>query len=258
MKTLRAIKSISLSETRWLAYATAGVAGAFGLSSSAEAEIHYSGNVSIELTRNARAVLPLSNGASLVFENVFGGSTFLQDFYLLIKGVISGSARGYFSSASRNLLSNLRPRENVSAGTFGSVAGNPVHGVLISFWSDGSFAPPEFGRVRGFVGFRFNTGNGTQYGWARIQTTDDINHRIHDIIKDYAWGDVGDTILTGQKQSLQQGNENSDELGTDHELDDSAPELESLGGLALGAAGLLALRKRKQTTGSASQMQSVL
>jgi len=156
------------------------------------------------------------------------------------------------------LLSNLRPRENVSAGTFGSVAGNPVHGVLISFWSDGSFAPPEFGRVRGFVGFRFNTGNGTQYGWARIQTKDDSNNRIHGIIEDYAWGDVGDAILTGQTHSLQQGNENSNELGTGQESDDSAPELESLGGLALGAAGLLALRKRKQTTGNASQMQSVL
>jgi len=231
MKTLREIKSVSLSETRWLAYATAGVAGALGLSSSAEAEIHYSGNVSIELTRNARAVLPLSNGASLVFENVFGGSTFLQDFYLLIKGVISGSARGYAHSGSRNLVSNLRPRENVSAGEFYSVAGNPVHGVLISFWSDGSFAPPEFGRVRGFVGFRFNTGNGTQYGWARIQTTDDSNHRIHDIIKDYAWGDVGDVILTGQTQSLQQGNANS------------VPG--SLGLLAFGAQGVEAWRTQR-------------
>ena len=68
MKTLRAINSVSLSETRWLAYATAGVASAFGLSSSAEAEIHYSGNVFIKLTGNAKASLPLSNGASLFLE----------------------------------------------------------------------------------------------------------------------------------------------------------------------------------------------
>src|SRR5438552_14943773 len=115
MKTLRAIKSVSLSETRWLAYATAGVASAFGLSSSAEAEIHYSGNVSIKLTGNAQASLPLSNGASLEFRNIFEGSTFLQDFYFLMKGVISGSAR---EGSIHHWLLDLPPGENVSAGTF--------------------------------------------------------------------------------------------------------------------------------------------
>ncbi len=231
MKPVRQIKSLSLSETRWLAYATAGVAGAFGLSSSAEAEIHYSGNVFIALTGYARASLPLSNGASLFFEN-FGGSTFWQHFYFLMKGVISGSARAYAQGFSGfNLLSNLPSGENVSAGRFGSVAGNPGYGVLIANWSDGAFAPPEFERLRGFVGFRFNTGNGTQYGWARIQTKDDNNHRIHDVIKDYAWGDVGDRIRTGQKSSS-------------GDMVDAVTDSGSVGLLALGAAGLVAWRKR--------------
>ena len=234
MKTIRQVKSLSLSETRWLAYATAGVAGAFGLSSSAEAEIHYSGNVSIELTGNAQASLPLSNGASLVFKNIFGGSTFLQDFYFLIKEVISGSARGYASTTlrDRRFLSNLPPRENVSAGEFLSVAGSPGHGVLISNWSDGAFSPIG-GWPRGFVGFRFNTGNGAQYGWARIQTKNDSNNHIHDVIKDYAWGDVGDRIRTGQKSSA--GN-----------MVDTVTESGSVGLLALGAAGLVAWRKRRE------------
>src|ERR1044071_230055 len=121
MKTLRAINSVSLSETRWLAYAAAGVASAFGVSSSAEAEIHYSGNVFIPLTGYARASLPLSNGASLVFEN-FGGSTFWQDFDFLMKGVISGSAR---KGVIHNWLADLPSGENVSAGEFYSVAGDP-------------------------------------------------------------------------------------------------------------------------------------
>ena len=238
MKNLRAIKSVSLSETRWLAYATAGVAGAFGLSSSAEAEIHYSGNVSIKLTGNAQASLPLSNGASLVFENFFGGSTFLQHFHFLIKGVISGSARGYFQSASgaRNWLSNLPPGRNVSAGEFLPVTGNPGFGVLFTFWSDGAFSPIG-GIPRGFVGFRFNTGNGAQYGWARIQTQDVIingNHHVRDVIKDYAWGDVGDAILTGQTHSLQQGNANS--------------VSGSLGLLAFGAQGVDAWRTQRLPT----------
>src|SRR5438874_7954091 len=144
MKPIRQVKSLSLSETRWLAYATAGVASAFGLSSSAEAEIHYSGNVFIALTGYARASLPLSNGASLVFEN-FGGSTFWQHFDFLMKGVISGSARAYaHTSGGFNELSNLPSGANVSAGEFGSVAGNPGYGVLIANWSDGAFAPSQF------------------------------------------------------------------------------------------------------------------
>jgi hypothetical protein len=109
MKTLRAITSVSLSEARWLAYATAGVAGAFDLSSSAEAEIHYSGNVSIQLTGNAQASLPLSNGASLVFQNIFGGSTYVQDFYFLIKG---GDLR-----VRPRILSELPSRLSIQSGS---------------------------------------------------------------------------------------------------------------------------------------------
>src|SRR5215471_17663316 len=83
----------SITPGRWATYAAAGAASALTCASSAEAEIHYSGNVSIKLTGNAQASLPLSNGASLVFENIDPGSTFWQDFDFLIKGVISGSAR---------------------------------------------------------------------------------------------------------------------------------------------------------------------
>jgi MYXO-CTERM domain-containing protein len=236
MKTLRAIKSVSLSEKRWLAYATAGAAGAFGLSSTAEAEIHYSGNVSIKLKGHARATLPLSNGASLVFQNKDTGSTFWQDFDFVITGAISGSARPVYGSRYI-FLANLPEGENVSAGSFSSVAGHPNIGVLISNWSDGQFSPVG-GSGRGFVGFRFNTGNGTQYGWARISTRDDIingRHHIRDNIKDYAWGDVGDVIRTGQKSS------SGDTVDT---VTDSG----SIGLLALGAAGLVAWRKRREQT----------
>src|ERR1041384_4698797 len=224
--TIRQMKSISISETRWLAYATAGVAGAFGLSSSTEAEIHYSGDVHIHLVGDARATLPLSNGAYLVFENFFG-TTFIQTFTFVIKGVISGSARGvrYFPGSVR--LSNLGARKNVSSGRFLPVIGNAHHGVLFTNWSDGQFAIT----ADGFVAFRFNTGNGTQYGWARIKTTTGSNYHVHDLIKDYAWGDVGDAILTGQRHSLQPASAES--------------VLGSLGLLAFGAQGLDAWRTQR-------------
>jgi LPXTG-motif cell wall-anchored protein len=48
-------------------------------------------------------------------------------------------------------------------------------------------------------------------------------------VVDYAYGDPGDTVFAGQKSG------------------DSAPRLESLGGLAIGAAGLLAWRRRKSS-----------
>ena len=220
----------SISNRRWTAYMAAAAASTFAGAGSAEAEIHYSGDVSIKLTGNAQASLPLSNGASLLFEN-FGGSTFWQNFDFLIKGVINGSARAYFHGGNFNELSNLPQGQNVSAGRFYSVAGDPGYGALIANWSDGAFAPPQFGRLRGFVGFRFNTGKGTQYGWARIQTRNDDNDRIHDLIKDYAWGDVGDAISTGQKHSLQPANANS------------VPG--SLGLLAFGAQGLDAWRTQR-------------
>jgi MYXO-CTERM domain-containing protein len=228
MKSLRRTSSLSISETRWLAYATAGVASAFGLSSSAEAEIHYSGNVSIQLTGNAQASLPLSNGASLVFENIFRGSTFLQSFFFSIKGVIFGSA---WESRIHHWLSNLAPRENVSAGNFYSVAGEPDHGVVFENWSDGNFQP--FYGDRGFIGFRFDNGKGTQYGWGRIQTKRDFHNRAHEVIKDYAWADVGEDIRTGQTSS------SGDMVNT---VTDSG----SVGLLALGAAGLVAWRKRRK------------
>ncbi len=213
----------SISNSRWATYAAAGAATALTCANSAEAEIHYSGDVSIKLTGNAQVSLPLSNGASLVFENIFSGSTFLQHFYLSIKGVVSGSAR---EGRIHSWLLDLPSGENVSAGTFGSVAGNPDHGIIFTFWSDGYFQP--YYGTRGFIGFRFNTGNGTQYGWARIETSEGSNYRTRETIKDYAWGDVGDAILTGQKHSLQPANANS------------VPG--SLGLLAFGAQGLDAWR----------------
>src|SRR5437762_13534163 len=114
MKPFSRINSFPISETRWLAYVTAGAASALACANSAEAEIHYSGNVSIKLAGNARASLPLSNGAFLFFKNSQGGDTFLQWGNFLMKGVISGSARGEDFGYDRIFLNNLPPGENVS------------------------------------------------------------------------------------------------------------------------------------------------
>jgi hypothetical protein len=77
----------------------------------------------------------------------------------------------------------------------------------------------------GLIGFKFNNGAGVQYGWVRVKMAG--NPKNNFVVVDYAYGDPGDVVLAGQK------------------FDDSAPSLESLGGLALGAAGLLAWRQRR-------------
>ena len=224
-KQQRSINSVST--TRWTAYMAAAAASTFAGAGSAEAEIHYSGNVGRQLTGNARASLPLSTGASLVFRNIFGGfaSHYLQHFFFFMRGVTSGSA---WEGPIHHWIVPLGNGENVSAGRFYSVAGN-THGIIFTDFSDGYFQP--FYGTRGYIGFRFNTGKGTQYGWARIQTTMDANYHAHETIKDYAWGDVGDAILTGQKHSLQPANANS------------VPG--SLGLLAFGAQGLDAWRTQR-------------
>ena len=72
----------------------------------------------------------------------------------------------------------------------------------------------------GFIGLKFNTGAGVQYGWVHINMNGSPDNSY--TMVDYAWGDVGDTILTGQ-----------------------IPEPGSLALLAVGAVGLLAWRRQR-------------
>jgi hypothetical protein len=78
----------------------------------------------------------------------------------------------------------------------------------------------------GFIGFKFNNGSGDQYGWVRIQTRGGFLNSF--ILRDFAYGGVGDRIRAGQTSS-----------------NEVVPIEGSLGGLALGAAGLLAWRRRR-------------
>ncbi|MGH8094268.1 MAG: hypothetical protein ACREIF_12485 [Chthoniobacterales bacterium] len=234
MKRSSRTRSFLVSNPRWLAYVTAGAATAIAGARYAEAEIHYSGQ-SIRLRGDVAVDLPLSNGASLVFQLIGRGTTYQQEATFKIQGAISGSARAYGSltQGGRNLLSKLYPNDVVSNGPFSSVGGSPGFGVLFS--SDaGQFFPDG-----GIVGFRFDTGRGTQYGWARVRT--DRVFRTHEhyhmIVEDYAWADPGESIQAGQKHSAPQ-------------QADALSKKGSLGLLAAGARGLTVWRAaRAQTNG---------
>jgi hypothetical protein len=118
--------------------------------------------------------------------------------------------------------------ENISSGHFTHVglAGYPSYGILDSrFGIYQSWTAPGIG----FVGFRFNSGAGVQYGWVRVRMSKLTQNAF--TVLDYAYADPGEPISAGQRSSAER-----------------APDQGSLGWLALGAAGLIAWRKSRSRT----------
>jgi len=213
-----------ISNARWLAYAVAGTATAVGSAPSAEAEIHYSGLVNIRMEHINSVFLPLTNGASLNF-TIFYSS--YPNAYFRIVGAEKASALARSSVSFIRILQRIGEGHSIRScdnsvfcpGKFGSVAGKPGIGAITRPESQGSFRDPR----SGIIGFKFNVGNGTQYGWARIVGPPAFKYRYE--IKDYAWADSGERIVAGQRSS------------TDRDVS-LLSEFGSLGLLATGANGL--------------------
>jgi hypothetical protein len=99
----------------------------------------------------------------------------------------------------------------------------------------------------GFIGFRFNNGSGIQYGWARIKLAGFMEQRLPYRLLDYAYADPDEPIRAGQTSSDQQALDQ----GSD---DEQVPDEGSLGGLALGAIGVLAWRESRPRPRSFDQV----
>ncbi len=222
MKTLRR-KPASIAKTRWVAYATAGAATALTGTPSAEAEIHYSGVINGRLGRGAgtvHAVVPLYHSARLRFD----------EFTYQVIFAIHGAAHspgfcGYEGRFGTNYVSRLPQGVVISNCSFLPRGGTFL---VLTPYSGGPF----FAEGIGFIGFRFNNGAGMQYGWVRLRMPGPRYFEARFILVDYAWGDPGDQVRTGQTS-----------LAGD--MVDSVPDSGSLGLLALGGAGLMAWRKRR-------------
>jgi hypothetical protein len=164
---------------------------------------------------------------------------------------VSNSLRGHPRPIIFQVLAALPGKSSVSHGTFISNSG--PRGVIMQdtecnnpYWQErGSY----------YVGFRFNTGAGPQYGWVRIRWggCKDRDFNTNDfIVKDYAWGDVGDQIKTGQRQLHEDETQVAPQAA---KKPDAAPVTDSKGSLsllALGAVGLQAWRKSRRGVSSAA------
>ena len=227
MKALKR-KSASIPNSRWLAYASAGAASAFTCANSAEAAIHYSGRIgqffgsclpnSVRFQLDQPGDSIRLRHSLFVCEPSYGGYA-----HFAVRGLADAGFAGIYcpNNSQAKSVSKLNRGELVSGKPF--LARNS--GVIASLRSycGGQFDTGDLG----FIGFRFNNGNGNQYGWVRIKMATRFPIDNDFWLVDYAYADPGEPIKAGQTSS------------------NDAAELESLGGLALGAVGLLAWRKSR-------------
>jgi hypothetical protein len=234
----RRLKTNAIEQDRWAAYVTAVLASSFtfSLAESAEAEIHYSGPIKQDVPNGACfysyhnhsggcssgvLTLPLGGNGSLRLIH-FGTYTVYGTSYAYLGGnaFFKNSAPGAAVRGGES-ISRLLPGNVISAGPFAGAFGFLATYCLPADCTPrGQFQAPG----QGYVGFKFNTGAGEQYGWVRVRMNGYPNNSF--AVVDYAYGDPGEVVKAGQKRSRS-----------------SSPDLESLGALAFGAAGLLAWRR---------------
>ena len=237
-KRTRSRKPPVIANSRWLAYATAGAASAFTCA-SAEATIHYSGPIHRFFGGCSSVRFQLDQpGDSIRLRHslVFCSPGYAGYAHFGVTGRAGNGLAGFYNacpSAHVVSVSNLKRGAFISGRPFiaknsGLLGGNlgpcGTHYV-------GQFDPLEVG----FIAFKFNNGSGDQYGWARVKFVR-LPYDFNFYLLDYAYADPGEPIRAGQTSSNDMVPKESNEI---------VPEEGSLGGLALGAAGLLAWRKRR-------------
>lgn len=243
MKTRQSHRQTAkVSHCRWLAYASASAATALVGSNSAEAAIHYF-NPLDSIFRPGELkeqFLRLHQGSTsynlFAFEHApagFAGFNFIS--YNCSPNYCAGfRGRSYF-------VSKLSFGQNISAGTFTRRSAS-YFGEMITTSGLGQWGAPGVG----FIGFKFQGSVGIQYGWVWVKMAGSDRNNGFKVL-DYAFADAGEPIFAGQRSSDEQA---PDQGSTDEQATDEG----SLGGLALGALGLLAWRKSRSRTARSPQV----
>lgn len=203
---------------RWAAYAAAGAAVAFVGAESAEADITYivDGRV---IGADQDEYLALEGGASINFFHP-GGAALVGIF---------NATNGYLGQIAGANVGGFNYAANLASGAFVSTQAFVSNFAFLA--DNNGFPNSEFVNVGGFVGFQFDIGSGTQYGWMRVTSAADAPTNTFTVV-DYAFADAGEAIFAGQTSAI--------------------PEPTSLGLLALGGLGVLASRRRKKVLANTS------
>jgi len=230
MKRNRQKKSLTVSSSRWLAYAAAGAASTLSGTHSAEAEIHYSGMINQQFGNDPGYLhvnVPLANGLRLKFAEVT-----YSLFFAIDGAAVSNSFCGtYYVRFRSEWVYRLHRGAVISNCNFYPQIGLGGLMLIKAPYSGASF----FAKGNGYIGFRFNNGAGMQYGWVRLKMPGPPYFEARFKLVDYAWGDPGDQVVTGQTSSA------GDQV-------EAVPDQGSLGLLALGGAGLMVWRKRRRSS----------
>jgi hypothetical protein len=248
MKTSRrGRKASKFSHLRWSSYAIAAGATAVAGTPTAEAEIHYSGPINFAFKRIEfqRHSFPLSQGIALIgLREARGGNGDSSATFVIKGAAVSNGFRAYSSGSS---ALNALPRGSViSQGHFRFRFGTRTTGRLQDYtcYFSGWQEPGTY-----YIGFRFNNGLGRQYGWVRIKwggCLDSAEPHNKYIVEDYAWGDPGDKLKTGQTQLREDETQVAPPSAKSAEAAPLTSSQGSLGLLALGAVGLQAWRRSRR------------
>jgi len=230
MKTRQSRRQTTkVSHSRWVAYATAGAATALAGSNSLEAAIHYSGLVNEVFPPNVHKIktfkLDQPGDYFTLSHNSYGAAE------VRIVGIASAGDR-IFRYVEQTFASKLHRGQTISPVFFG----RSFYYAFMAFDCIGAWTDPGIG----FIGFGFNSGAGTQYGWARVRMAGCNNNSAFKLI-DFAYADPGEAIGAGQ--GIPRAGEDDQDMS-----DEQGPEEGSLGWLAVGAVGLLAWRKNRSRT----------
>ncbi len=215
-------KPSNVNSRRWMAYAAAGAATAMGAQATVDADItHVVLNLPIVDSNPSDPYF--SSFGPFTFGGAGAGFYMLHAFpntqaYGIAEGYFLGN--GAFAGATINSYAyplNAPYGQFVSALTAFTAGNRAAYLAWTSGFPNSQFLNPGIG----YLGFRFDLGAGTQYGWARVNM-DGTPTNTYTLV-DYAYAGLGESIFVGQ-----------------------VPEPGSLGMLAIGAAGLLTWRRRRR------------